>query len=148
MQVQGLLHNVSLDTFGDTHVAYIEPGRDPGETILVLTLEVDDFFSRNSFLELERVSSAGNFTLAGLLATPVWYGGPALRAYSKQLNNTIHVCALETMYYVYRYIHTNTCKSSLYRYSCALPSVSALCLVLLCDCRPVQLPHPVVLFGI
>ena len=83
MQVQALLQNISLETFGDTHVAYVGAGGDSEETILVLTLQVDDFFSRNSFVELRRVSSAENFTLAGLLATPVWSGGPALRAYSK-----------------------------------------------------------------
>ena len=74
-------------------MAYTGPGGGSEETILVLTLQVDDFFSRNSFVELKGVSSAGNFTLAGLLATPVWSGGPALRAFSEQLNNSIHVCA-------------------------------------------------------
>ena len=65
-------------------MAYIGPGVGPEETILVLTLQVDEFFSRDSYQRLETASSAaGNFTLAGLLASPVWSGGPALRAYSK-----------------------------------------------------------------
>ena len=84
IQVQALLQSISLTTFGDIHVAYIGPGADSEETILVLTLQVDEFFSRDSFQRLEMASSAGgNFTLAGLLVSPVWSGGPALRAYSK-----------------------------------------------------------------
>ena len=89
-QVQALLQSVSLETFGDIYVAYIGPGGDSAETLLVLMLQVDDFFSRSSFQELETTGSAENFTLASLLASPVWSGGPALRAYSKQSDSSIH----------------------------------------------------------
>lgn len=76
-------------------MAYIGPGVHVGseETILVLTLQVEEFFSRDSFQRLETASSMGNFTLAGLQTVPVWSGGPALRAYSKHLINYTHaVC--------------------------------------------------------
>ena len=85
-----MLQSVSLETFGDIYVAYIGPGGDSAETLLVLTLQVDNFFSRSSFQELETTGSAENFTLASLLASPVWSGGPALRAYSKQSDSSIH----------------------------------------------------------
>ena len=68
-------------------MAYIGPGNSSEETILVLTLQVEEFFSRDSFQRLETASSTGSFTLAGLQTNPVWSGGPALRAYSKHLVN-------------------------------------------------------------
>ena len=71
-------------------MAYIGPGGDFAETLLVLMLQVDEFFSRSSFQELETTASAENFTLASLLASPVWSGGPALRAYSKQSDSSTH----------------------------------------------------------
>ena len=94
VQVQTLLQSVSLTTFGDIHVAYIGPGNSSEETIVVLTLQVEEFFAGDSFQRLETASSMGNFVLAGLQTNPVWSGGPALRAYSKHLGNHIYSSSL------------------------------------------------------
>ena len=89
VQVQTLLQSVSLITFGDIHVAYIGPGNSSEETIVVLTLQVEESFSGDSLQRLETASSMGNFVLAGLQTNPVWSGGPVLRAGSKHLGNYI-----------------------------------------------------------
>ena len=70
-------------------MAYIGPGADSEETILVLTLQVEQFFDQSSFQMIATLSASNtqmNYTLAGLLASPVWLGGPALREFSKFLH--------------------------------------------------------------
>ena len=67
-------------------MAYTEPGGGPEETILVLTLQVDQFFDPNIFQMLFTSSTQMNCTLAGLLAFPVWMGGPALKKVRKCCN--------------------------------------------------------------
>ena len=86
-QVQALLQIASLATFGDIHVAYIGPGGDSVETILVLTMQVDYFFVQSSFDMVLTISTQMNYTLAGLLASPLWVGGPALRHFRKCCNS-------------------------------------------------------------
>ena len=95
VQVQTLLQSVSLTTFGDIHVAYIGPGNSSEETIVVLTLQVEESFSGDSFQRLETASSMGNFVLAGLQTNPVWSGGPVLRAGSKHLDNYNYTRAVD-----------------------------------------------------